>query len=112
MDDDFYRYFHQSQRAIARITNPNSGVAKAGFETLMFRGGEVVLDGGFGGFAPQGVFAINSKYLKFKVHRDCYFMPLDPEKRAPVNQDLHIKIMGFMGNLCCSNRQLQGRLLP
>jgi hypothetical protein len=110
-DDDFYRYFHQAQRAISRITNPNSAVAKAGFDTLKFMGADVVLDGGYGGFAPQGMFVINSKYLKWQVHKDCYFMPLDPEKRAPVNQDLHVKLMGIMGNLTCSNRFLQGRIL-
>jgi hypothetical protein len=111
LDNDFYRYFHQAQRSIARITNPSSALVKAGFQTLQFMGAELVLDGGYGGFAPHGAFVLNTRYLKWKVHKDCYMAPLDPDKRAPVNQDLHVKLMGFMGNLTCSNRFLQGRIV-
>jgi len=51
----------------------------------------------------------NSKYIFFRPHADRNFAPLGDERFA-VNQDAMVKLIGFAGNLTCSNRFLQGVL--
>jgi hypothetical protein len=58
-------------------------------------------------------FFINTRYLRLKVHKDRNMVPIDGANstRAPVNQDAEVVILGWFGNLTCSNSSLQGRFI-
>lgn len=107
-DNNIFKFYLASLQDIQRIQDPNLG--QLGFQTLKFMQADVVLDGGYGGSAPSThAYFLNTKYLRFTSHRDRNFVPIG-EDREPVNQDAMIKLIGWAGNLCCSNRFLQGVL--
>lgn len=103
-----YTDFMASLQAIQQITNPK--LAEAGFQNCKFMGADVVLDGGIGGNcdADDMVF-LNTNYVHYRPHKDCDMVPLSPENRAAVNQDAHVVILGWAGNLTSSGPQFCGR---
>ena len=111
-DNNFYSLYVQALQAIQRITSEESGAA--GFASLKFYGGgtsaDVVLGGGVGGQATSNhMFFLNTDYIFFRPHKDRNFVPIGGERQA-INQDAVVKLIGFAGNLSCSNQQLQGLL--
>lgn len=87
----------------------DSDLAKLGFTTVKYMSADVVLDGGIGGNQSATVMHfLNTKYLKWQPHEKRNFVPLDPQKRSPVNQDAHVQILGFHGNMTCGGAQFQG----
>ena len=111
-DNNFYSLYVQALQAIQRITSEESGAA--GFASLKFYGGgtsaDVVLGGGVGGQATSNhMFFLNTDYMFFRPHKDRNFVPIGGERQA-INQDAVVKLIGFAGNLTCSNQQLQGLL--
>lgn len=111
-DNNFYSLYVQSLQAIQRIASEESGAA--GFASLKFYGGgtsaDVVLGGGVGGQATSNhMWFLNTDYMFFRPHKDRNFVPIGGERQA-INQDAVVKLIGFAGNLTCSNQQLQGLL--
>jgi len=111
-DNNFYSLYVQALQAIQRITSEESGAA--GFASLKFYGGgtsaDVVLGCGVGGQATSNhMFFLNTDYMFFRPHKDRNFVPIGGERQA-INQDAVVKLIGFAGNLTCSNQQLQGLL--
>ena len=111
-DNNFYSLYVQSLQAIQRITSEESGAA--GFASLKFYGGgtsaDVVLGGGVGGQATSNhMWFLNTDYIFFRPHKDRNFVPIGGERQA-INQDAVVKLLGWAGNLTCSNQQLQGLL--
>lgn len=105
-DNTYFGYYWKSLQAIQRITDEK--MASAGFQTLKFMGADVVYDGGFQGTAPSAhMYFLNTSYLKFRPHRDRNMVPLNPD-RLSTNQDAMVKLIGWAGNMTCSNRSLQG----
>lgn len=105
-DNTYFGYYWASLQALQRFTDEKS--ASAGFQTLKFMGADVVYDGGFSGTAPSShMYFLNTNYLKFRPHRDRNMVPLNPD-RFSVNQDAMVKLIGWAGNMTCSNRSLQG----
>lgn len=96
----------QSQQRFA-----DSKMAEAGFQALKYKGADVLLENNACG-ATEG-FMLNTKYLKLKVHKDRNMVPIDGanSSRAPVNQDAEVVILGWFGNLTCSNASRQGRFI-
>ena len=88
-----------------RFTNPEMG--KMGFTNLKFLSADVVLDGGQGGSAPQGMYFLNTDYIHWRPHADANMVPLNPDRYA-TNQAAMVKLIHWMGNLTVSNRSLQG----
>ena len=89
----------------------NTDMADAGFGNIMFFQAPVVLDGGLGGSAPAGhMYFLNCKHIAWRPHTQRNMVPLG-EERTSINQDATVKLIGFMGNLCTSNRSLQGLLV-
>ena len=83
----------------------------AGFQNINFMGIDFVLDGGYGDLAAEDEFRIlNTDYWSLDVHEDGNFKPIDPKKRAPVNQDAEYQIMLFEGALCNSAPPFNGVL--
>jgi hypothetical protein len=100
---------HQSLTAIQRITK-DSELAKAGFRTLEYMGGEMVLDTGFGETAAtELIYALNTNYIKLKVHRDFWMQALG-SPREPVDQAGTIKFLGGMGALTVSAPNFLARI--
>lgn len=104
-DNNYYRHYWESLQAIQRIAS--SEMAEAGFMALKYMDADFVYDGGIGGGCDTNrMFMINSRYLFWRPHVDCEFIPLEPD-RYSVDQYGLAKLIGFAGNLTCSGRQFQ-----
>ena len=53
---------------------------------------------------------LNSKYIKWRPHKDRNMVPLSPNRRYAINQDAEVQILAWAGNLTCSGAQFQGRM--
>lgn len=109
-DQTLYTRFWDNLTDRQRLTGEGSGKGIQGFNTLQFVTADVVMDGGStianSGIPSNHMYFLNTDYLKFKVHSETNFVPFD--QRQPVNQDALVVPILFAGNLCCSNRFLQG----
>lgn len=114
-DSNYYGMYVNALQAIQRVTSDGSGSAGAGFAKLKFYGGgvaaDVVLDGGIGMTTSNRMYFLNTKYIKFRPHKDRNFVPIGGERQA-VNQDAIVKLYGWAGNLTMRGSQFQGVLLP
>lgn len=100
--------FLASLQANQRFENPK--LAEAGFTTVKYMGADVVLDGGVGGaMTATNMLFLNTKYIHWRPHKRRNFVPIG-KKRAAVNQDASVEVIGFAGNLTASNSALQGLL--
>lgn len=107
-----YAMYLGSLQAIQRITDEKMGAA--GFTAIKYYGSggsaDVVLGGGIGGnqTATRMDF-INTKYLKFRPHKDRNFVAIGGDRQA-VNQDAIVRLIGWSGALTTSGRQFQATL--
>jgi hypothetical protein len=109
VDTVYWGFYMSSLQALQRFSSPETG--NLGFPSLKFMDADVVLDGGIGGFCPASTgFFLNTKYLKWRPHKDRNMVPLSPNRRYAINQDAEVQILGWAGNLTCSGAQFQGRL--
>ncbi len=118
-DNTNYRLYMESLQPLQRITDTD--MAKAGFDNLMYQSAPMILGGGFQGYSddvvpvggpPAGyTWFINAKYFKYRPHVARNFVALNPD-RYSINQDATVKLVGWAGNLCCSNRRLQAVFYP
>jgi len=129
-DNVMYRYYLNALQAIQRITQESAApdMAEAGFQSLKYITCDVVLDGGFQGFASDPLpaqtstgtavggapsttmYFLNTKYIHWRPHARRNMVPLDPD-RFSVNQDAMIRLVGWAGNMTLSNAFLQGVLV-
>lgn len=123
-DNTYFQYYVNSLQAIQRVTSSGAGSAGAGFSSLKFYGGgleaDVVLGGGLSGAVSSSVstsgatsahmWSLNTNYIFFRPHRDRNFVPIGGERQS-INQDAVVKLIGWAGNLTCSNASLQGVLI-
>lgn len=84
----------------------SSKMADAGFRSISYQGIPVVWDSSASGIDSSKFYVLNTKYLKWRPHKDRNFSSL--EDKSPVNKDLTIKTIVFAGNLTCSHAGLQG----
>lgn len=111
-DNNYYRLYLESLQAIQRITS--EGPAGSGFTALKYFGAgfncDVYLDGGISGSSPANrMYFLNTKYLKFRPHRQRNFTTIGGDRQS-VNQDAIVRLMGWAGALTCSGAQFQGIL--
>lgn len=114
-DVNYFAFYVNSLQAIQRVTSDGSGSAGSGFASIKFYGGgtaaDVVMDGGIGSNATANhMWALNTKYIHFRPHKDRNFVPIGGERQA-INQDAIVKLYGWAGNLTCSGSQFQGVLI-
>lgn len=114
-DTTYFAYYVNSLQALQRVSSDGGGSAGAGFASIKFYGGgmaaDVVMDGGIGSNATANhMWALNTKYIHFRPHKDRNFVPIGGERQA-VNQDAIVKLYGWAGNLTCSGAQFQGVLI-
>lgn len=103
--DDYYTFFEQSQTSLKRYVEKES--ADAGFVELSYKGTPVIFDGTSGMPSAHGYFFCDD-FFEMVVHEDANLTPL--EEARPINQDGAVVPMLWQGNLCVSNRKLQGVL--
>jgi hypothetical protein len=108
-DDDVWAAYMASLQPLQRFTD--SKLADLGFSTVKFMSADVVMDSGIGGdHTDVTAFFLNTRYLKFRPHKDRNMVPLDPGRSA-INQDATVKILGWAGNLTCSGSRFQGQIV-
>ena len=107
--DDMYTLYNESLVDLQRFSDPK--MANAGFETLKFKGADVIYDGGIGGYCPEKhMYFLNTDYLRLRSHKDRNMKVIGGNRMA-IDQDALYKIIGWAGNLTMSNAQLQGVLV-
>lgn len=110
-DNNYYTFYWEALQPQQRFADDK--MASAGFDNLKFKQADVIADGGLGGDAPANrMYFLNTKYLKLVAHKDVDMVPLGPGERSSVNQDATVKLIGWAGNLTCSNRRQQGIITP
>lgn len=107
VDNNIWAAYMASLQLIQRFTSADS--ANLGFPSVKYMDADVVLDGGLGGYAPASTgYFLNTDYLFLRPHKDRNMVAIGPDKRAATNQDAEVTILGWAGNLTCSNASLQG----
>lgn len=108
MTHDFFALFEVGEQDKQRYMD--SDLAKAGFTTLKYKSADVIFDDNTN-FATTGetAYFLNTDFLYLVQHREAQWTPDDQKK--PVNQDAVVIPIYWMGNLVCTNRSLQGRLI-
>jgi hypothetical protein len=108
-DNNYYTFYWNSLQAIQRINSVARG--EAGYTEIGYMGADVVPDGGLSGDAPANrMYFFNTKYFQLVTHEKRQWVPLDA--RYSTNQDAMVQYVVWAGNLVCSNRSLQGVILP
>lgn len=108
MSHDFYALYEGGLQDLQRYGDAK--MAALGFEALKYKTASVVFDDNtnFGTTAETAYF-INTKYLYLMEHPDASWTTED--EKVPTQQDAVVVPMFWMGNMCCSNRSLQGKLI-
>jgi hypothetical protein len=107
MHDNHFLFFDEAHQDLQRYLNAK--LAEAGFDAYKYKTADVMADPG-SGIPTNRTYFINTDYLSLVVHKDADFVV--DEKRLALNQDAEAVPVLFMGNLTCSNRSLQGVILP
>lgn len=103
-DGVFFGYYESAIHPLQRIND--SKLADLGFDAYKYKGVPVIHDPD--NPASTGYF-LDPEYLYLVVHKD-RDMEVLGGNREPVDQDGVIKIMGWAGNMTCSNQRAQGIL--
>ncbi len=105
---DFYSTYESGEQQLQRYMKQD--MADAGFISIKYKTADVIFDDNTN-FTTTGekMYFVNSDYLYLKQHRDAMWTPDDA--KMPTNQDAIVVPIYWMGNLCCSNRDLQGVLI-
>lgn len=112
MSSTYFNLYWASLTAIQQITRTDEG--RAGFSSLKFVNCDVVNEGGVGGNMSETsvtnatMFMLNTEYLGLWSHPDRNIEVVGGERQS-VNQDAHVQLVLWAGNMWCSNRQLQSK---
>lgn len=106
--NDFFAAYWESLQDLQRYATADA--ATAGFRALKYVDADIIFDSNTN-FATTGerMYFLNTDYLEVVAHRDANWRELD-EKQS-LNQDAVVIPVVWMGNLVCSNRNLQGILI-
>jgi hypothetical protein len=105
---DFYAVYENSLQQLQRFTSSDS--AQSGFTSLKYKNCDVIFDSNsnFGTTSETGYF-LNTDYLYLMEHSSMRWT--QDEDKVPINQQAVVIPIYWMGQLCTSNRSLQGRLI-
>lgn len=106
-DNTYYSVLSASLQNQRRYMD--SKIADAGFRNILFEGVPVVFDGGDGGYAPVGMFFLQTSELEMIMHRKRNNVVLSGPRR-PVTEDSDTVVIAGMGNFITGNRARHGRL--
>ena len=105
-DDTYFTFYEESLTDLKRYTADDQG--QGGFVSLKYKTADVVYDSAASGMPDAHMYFLNTDYLKMVVHKDANWTQIEDQR--PVNQDAAVTPLLWMGNLCVSNRSLQGVL--
>lgn len=107
MTHDLYTLYETGEQQLQRYAS--SELAQAGFASLKYKSADVIFDDNSNfGTTDEKAYFINTDYMKLIQHKEAQWS-MDEEK-TPVNQDAVVIPTYWMGNMCLSNRSLQGVL--
>ena len=98
--------YEESLTAQKRFGASSSALADAGFQNLLYRGTPIVVDAACEAGASGFMFMINENFMGFKNHAKRNFV--FEEFVKPVDYDLAVGKVFWMGALCVSSRRHQG----
>lgn len=104
MDPVHYGVFMSTLTADQRLSDVDT--ANRGFINVTFFGVPVVMESADSGIPTGTTYFLNTKYLKFRQHRDRKGSTLDLGRST--NQDAISHAVAWAGNLTCSAAKLQG----
>lgn len=107
MDTTYYTYFEKSQTSIKRYAS--SSEAQGGLVSLKYKTADVTYDTSGAGIPSAHAYFLNTNYLKLVVHKDADLEEMS--KKEPVNQDVEVVPILWMGNMTVSNRKMQGVII-
>jgi len=106
-DNNYYSFYMQSQQNKQRYPSMDGKMAAAGFESIKYRGTEVVLDN-TDSMPSNHMYFLNTDYLGLKYLKGFDFKT--QSARTPINQDGLVIFQLTRVNMWTSNRALQGVL--
>jgi len=84
-------------------------MASAGFETLKYKTANILFDDNTNfSTSAEIIYFLNTDYLYLMEHPDARWT--EDDEKTPVNQDAVVVPIYWMGQMCTSNRSLQGRI--
>lgn len=105
---DFYSIYEGGLQDNQRYMDAK--LASAGFENLKYKSAPVIFDDNTNfGTTAETMYFLNTKYLYLMEHPEARWT--EDDEKVPVNQDAVVIPMYWMGNMCTSNRSLQGKLI-
>lgn len=108
MSHDFFTIFESGLQDLQRYADARMG--DLGFEALKYKSASVIFDDNANfGTTSETAYFLNTRYLYLMEHPDARWT--EDDEKVPVNQDAVIVPVYWMGNLCVSNRSLQGRVI-
>ncbi len=104
---DMYTVYESGLQDLQRYSDGK--MAQAGFEAIKYKTSNLIYDDNVNfGINSEQMYMLNSEYLYLMQHPEAQWTQDD--QKEPVNQDAVVIPIYWMGNLCCSNRSLQGTL--
>lgn len=103
MSDDYFTFYEQSQTSLKRYAPDENG--QGGMMSMKYKSADVFFDSS-GGIPAAHAYFINTDYAELVVHRDANMTMMDDQRS--VNQDAIVIPVLWQGNMCVSNRSLQG----
>jgi hypothetical protein len=80
-----------------------------GFSTLKYKTANIIFDDNSNyGTTAELQYILNTKYLYLMEHPEARWT--EDDEKTPINQDAVVVPIYWMGQLCTSNRSLQGRI--
>ncbi len=105
MSHDFYGIYEGGLQDLQRYAAADK--AASGFQALKYKSADVIFDSNSNfGTTSEKAYFLNTKYLYLMEHPDARWT--EDDEKVPVNQDAVVVPIYWMGQLCCSNRALQG----
>lgn len=101
---DLYSAYWEALSDLQRYRNEDEPDV---FENIRFKSADVIFDSN-DNFTTTGekMYFLNTDYMELIVHPDADWTPL--EEQRSINQDASVTTLIWQGQLCCSNRSLQG----
>lgn len=104
---DLYSIYEGGLQDLQRYGDAKLGAL--GFEALKYKSASVIFDDNTNfGTTAELMYFLNTKYLYLMEHPDARWT--EDDEKVPVNQDAVVIPIYWMGQVCCSNRSLQGRI--
>lgn len=107
-DDAYYKLFEAAVHPLQRLSQPDSTLAKLGFDTYKYKRAEVVLEPTIAGMPASTMYFIDPEVLELCPHSSRNLVRLP--KRESFNQDAQIEYLAWMGNLVAKNFRRLGVL--